>query len=80
MKHRPTFLVGDFNINFLNNPKDGILTKIMSNGFQQLVAQPTHIEGGLLDHIYCKRLSFEPLVAINFPYYSDHGAISVFQS
>ena len=75
---RPTFLIGDLNINFLNNPKDRIVIKILSNGFKQLVSAPTHIEGGLLDHIYIKQLSFEPHIVINFPYYSDHGAISVF--
>ena len=75
---RPTFIVGDFNINFLNKPQDAILKKILSTGFKQIVSQPTHLEGGLLDHIYFKRLPFEPKVIVNFPYYSDHGALSVY--
>ena len=75
---RPIFLVGDFNIDFLKNPNDAIVRKISLNRFKQIVSQPTHSEGGLLDHVYIKRLNFEIQIVVNFPYYSDHGAISVF--
>ena len=75
---RPCFIVGDFNINFLCDPKEQIVRKILSCGFTQIVNCPTHKAGGLLDHVYIKRLSWEPQIMINFPYYSDHGAISIF--
>ena len=74
---RPCLIVGDFNIDFLHEPQGQIIKKILSCGFQQLVTHPTHIGGGLLDHVYVKRLSWEPQITINFPYYSDHGAISI---
>ena len=77
---RPTFMVGDFNMDFLHTPKSPIITKILSNGFRQIVTQPTHIEGGLLDHVYIKRISFEPMVLVHFPYYSDHGSLSIVNS
>ena len=74
---RPCFIIGDFNVNFLQDPKDMIITKIQSCSFKQIVQSPTHKEGGLLDHAYMKRLSWEPEVHLKFPYYTDHAAISI---
>ena len=51
------FIVGDFNVDFLHEPKDAVVSKILSCGFKQIVPHPTHLEGGLLDHIYHKGLS-----------------------
>ena len=74
---RPCFITGDFNVNFLREPKDTIVTKILSCGFKQIVRSPTHTEGGLLDHVYMKRVTWEPEVCLNFPYYTDHASISI---
>ena len=74
---RSGFIVGDFNIDFLHEPKGLVVSKILSRGFKQIVSHPTHVEGGLLDHIYHKGLQWEPKADIQFPYYSDHGLISV---
>ena len=76
---KPTFIVGDFNINFLHDPKDSIIQKITSNGFKQIVEDPTHVEGGLLDHVYIRGvpLEFEPHIQIDFRHYTDHGAITI---
>ena len=74
---RTGFIVGDFNIDFFQDQKDAIVSKILSRGFQQLVDHPTHMEGGLLDHVYHKGLSWEPKVDLQFPYYTDHSLISV---
>ena len=74
---RPCLITGDFNINYMKDPKDSIVARILSCGFNQIVKGPTHKDGGLLDHIYTKRLGWEPRVHMNFPYYSDHAAIAV---
>ena len=76
---KPTFIVGDFNINFLHDPKDSIIQKITSNGFKQIVEDPTHVEGGLLDHVYIRGVPFEfkPHIQIDFRHYTDHGAITI---
>ena len=74
---KPCFIVGDFNIDFLNDPTEVIVKKITSSSFKQLVSTPTHVEGGLLDHIYVRDQTCKYQVDINFPFYSDHGAISV---
>ena len=74
---RPCFILGDFNINYFNDPKDMIIRKITSCGFDQLVEVPTHKEGGLLDHVYTKKLPWKVEIDVNHPYYSDHAAISI---
>ena len=48
-------------------------------GFTQLVCEPTHIEGNILDHVYWR----DPTDAWNLdvarysPFYTDHDAILV---
>ena len=73
------FIVGDFNINFLTQNEDLVIKKIISSGFKQIVSLPTHIAGSLLDHVYIRNPSADYQVEINFPFYSDHAAISVIQ-
>ena len=78
---KPCFIVGDFNIDFMKDPKDPIIKKIVSCGFKQMVDGPTHIEGGLLDHVYMRgKPPFDLQVHADFTYYSDHAAISLVKS
>ena len=74
---KPCFIVGDFNIDFLKHPNDSIIQKILSCGFRQVVAVSTHTEGGLLDHVYIRRIPWDPEIRINFPFYTDHAAVSI---
>ena len=52
-----------------------------SDGFAQLVEEPTHIKGGIIDHVYFKEveLEFDVNVALYSPYYTafDHDALLV---
>ena len=73
---KPCIIVGDFNIDYLRGA-EAIINKITSCGFKQIVTTATHIKGGLLDHVYVKRLPWEPTIEMNFPYFTDHAAISV---
>ena len=78
---KPCFIVGDFNIDFLKEPNDPVITKILSCGFKQMVNGPTHIEGGLLDHVYMKgKPPFDLQVHTDFTFFSDHAAISLVKS
>ena len=74
---KPCFIVGDFNIDCLKTPDDAILKKITSSGFKQIVDFPTHDQGGALDHVYCKRIPFEPKIEFAFSFHSDHAMISI---
>ena len=73
------FIVGDFNINFLSQNEDLVIKKIISSGFKQIVTLPTHIAGSLLDHVYIRNSAVEYKIEVNFPFYSDHAAISIIQ-
>ena len=74
---KPCFLVGDFNVNYLKESHHPIVKKIVSCGFKQVVAHPTHEAGGLLDHVYLKNIPFQPEILIDFPFYSDHAQVRV---
>ena len=70
-------IVGDFNENFLQEPKTRLIQHMLANNLLQLVDTPTHSEGGLLDHVYVKGSSMTFNIDVNFRYYSDHAAITV---
>ena len=52
--HKFTFILGDFNLN-LSGSESSVLSAsgVMSDfGFNQLVEEPTHNQGGIIDHCY----------------------------
>lgn len=72
--YSPHIILGDFNLNSQN------FTNIMTeSGYSQIITDPTHITGSLLDHVYVtpyinSQISYafvEPL------YFSDHDAIII---
>ena len=71
------FIVGDFNIDFLRNSREPIIKTITSKGFTQIITAPTHLSGGLLDHIYMKYPEHEIEFYVDFPFFSDHALISI---
>ena len=73
-------ILGDFNINYLNDNQVQPLKSLMESfNYTQVVTKPTFISSGsLLDQVYVmstKVQIFENYV-INV-YYSDHGAIKI---
>ena len=46
----------------------------------QLVKIATHLEGGILDHVYVHNAKWPLEIDVNFRYYSDHAAVSVIKS
>ena len=51
---QPDIILGVFNGNYLQ--KNNICPRLQSEGFKQIVTEPAHIRGSLLDHIYIKHL------------------------
>ena len=45
-------IVGDININLLKNPQNIFTKTLEQRGFLQIVDRPTHVLGGLIDHVY----------------------------
>ena len=69
--------MGDFNIDYLKSPEDIVIKTILSCGFKQIVSSPTQEKGGLIDHVYVKNITSPVDVAMCFPFYTDHAAISI---
>ena len=77
---KTTVVGGDFNICTLANPNNYITQSLKEIGFKQLVKKSTHVEGGLIDHIYLiegkeEKISYTLEV---FPkYYSNHDGLGI---
>ena len=69
-------ILGDLNINDFH---DNIArTTLLALGFQQFVTAPTHIRGGIIDHIYFRNsheLSHSLSTFVSSNYYSDHQSV-----
>ena len=73
-------ILGDINIDLKKDPMNIFTKSLTTMGFKQLVLQPTHILGGILDHVYayCPFSSKCSLNRIHPLYYSDHDAVTFF--
>ena len=71
-----TLVCGDFNFNFLKEPRHKIAILLKKLGFQQIVRYPTTIYGSCLDHVYL-RTNFLHKCRLHYPYYSDHECICI---
>ena len=74
---------GDINVCALAHPRNYVTQSLIEKGFKQIVRKATHIEGGLIDHVYLKQGKNHKFSYIieNFPkYYSDHDGIGLILS
>ena len=75
--NRKTFILGDFNFDALE--ANLILNELHNWDFIQLVKEPTHILGGLIDHCYLSD-NINPetvIVSQKSVYYTDHDVTKV---
>ena len=78
IKPKNTMIGGDLNVCVLKAPNNIMTKKLEERGFLQVVKKATHIEGGLLDHVYIYENVGFTWVVEEFPkYYSDHDGIGV---
>ena len=78
---KTTILCGDFKI-YYKKPKQHYIIKSLENlGFDQLVKEATHIQGGHIDQVYVKEgnLHIAVDVSIYSPYYcaKDHDTLLI---
>ena len=77
---KTTVIGGDMNICVLRKPNNYVTSSLKEMGFQQIVSKATHIDGGIIDHIYIAQGENVKL-AWNleyFPkYYSDHDGLGL---
>lgn len=71
---RKTFISGDFNFNALCPKQNYILKVLKTWNFVQMVKEPTHIQGGLIDHCYMSNNIPQSIVSFTQKsvYYTDH--------
>ena len=76
---RVTIVIGDFNACYRENSQNKVIQGLLHLGFSQLVHEPTHIRGRILDHMYILDSREQMTVAIErySPYYTDHDAICI---
>jgi hypothetical protein len=75
---KTVIVCGDFNINLTKFPQNKFSKALFNLGFIQLVNSPTHILGGIIDHVYfySNDMSTCSLHKIYPVYFSDHDAVS----
>ena len=71
---RCTVVCGDINCNANGEAVTALLNQ---HGFTQIVDQPTHIQGGTLDHFYVRPLTNVIDHFVHPLYFSDHDAVCV---
>ena len=71
-------VIGDFNWDFLGQ-SNAIKSFFQHNGFIQLIENPTHEKGGLIDHVYARGKGCAQKFSVyqKAKYYSDHDAIFI---
>ena len=80
IKNKFCVIGGDFNINIMNSPNNYLTKELNKKGFVQIVKNSTHIEGGLIDHIYVRqgREKIFCWILEHFSkYYSDHDGLGL---
>ena len=71
-------ICGDFNIDIRDVSSDDPLLQVMeTQGFHQLVLQPTTDYGSLIDHVYVNFAEPKVMAKVVDCYYSDHDIIVI---
>ena len=78
-KDRPLLVIGDFNFCFLTSNNNQTKHFLLKKRFTQMINEPTHIDGHLLDHAYL-RDSNDTLIwtaEVQSKYYTDHKGLAI---
>merc|ERR1712126_266671 len=77
---KATLITGDLNLCLRKNPRNFVTKRLCSMGFNQLMTEATHIQGGWIDHVYWidpNKLWKNPRVERFCVYYSDHDILLI---
>ena len=72
-------LIGDFNFGYLDGSTSSTEKYMKNNKFKQLINEPTHIEGNILDqaHFRDTRGTIECRAEVQSKYYTDHKSLNI---
>ena len=51
---RICIIAGDFNLNFKTDSNNVIIKELLKTNFTQMIDEPTHMQGGIIDHLYVR--------------------------
>ena len=76
---RSQLILGDFNFCYLDGISKKYCKDLESSNFKQLIEEPTHLEGNLLDHAYLRDIdgNLNCTVMLQSKYYTDHKAVAL---
>ena len=72
-------IIGDFNFCFINDSSNATSEYLRRQNFRQLVHEPTHIGGHLLDQAYFREIcgAVECSVEVQSKYFTDHRGLAI---
>ena len=77
----PTIICGDLNLCYINQRKNEVTNMLEGQGFNQLVLEASHLQGGHIDHVYSNLDPeiFKVEVTMYSPYYTsrDHDGFFI---
>ena len=78
-REKPLLVIGDFNFCYLQEAFNPTKLYLTQNDFSQLIMEPTHIEGHLLDQAYLRDINgdLEYKVELQCKYYTDHRGLAI---
>ena len=78
-EEKPTLVVGDFNFCFRDEPSNPTKMFLTRKNYQQLIHEPTHIEGHILDQAYIRDPStvLQWTSELHSKYYTDHKCLAI---
>ena len=71
-----TLIIGDFNFCYQNSPCNTTRKYLENQNYCQLIREPTHIEGHILDQAYINR-NVEAIAVTHSKYYTDHKGLAI---
>ena len=76
---KPQLLLGDFNFCYLESSSNSTGKFLQQSKFKQIIHEPTHLEGNLLDQAHLRDINgeFQYTVKLHSKYYTDHKGIAL---
>ena len=78
-REKPLLVLGDFNFCYMDSSSNPTKQFLEANNFSQLIKEPTHIEGNLLDQAYFRSTDglLKCRAEVHSKYYTDHKGLAI---
>ena len=78
-RNKPQLIIGDFNFCYIENSSNSTKKYLKENHFKQLILEPTHIEGNLLDQAHVRDIQQvnKYSTEMHSKYFTDHKGLAI---